>query len=261
MSSYNSFGAAAPAAQPNYETVSLVCAAYMNHLFGSARYPYPCPRSAWQPHLPSYIKTALISSQLDVSVVYHAMTLLGQYKVALPESVAYYDDAYRLFMSAYIVAAKVSCDTPHELRFWRLVGRGKFTSEELVKMELEFCRVLKWDVQIQATAFTSFKGIVESYEGVTFVRGSAGVIQVPRFPQFDEPPPRYEYSWRDVRMLVLQSEDDELPPVVSLSGMESRSSRSRVERAAPPPTSDAVRTKPSLWRRVLSAILIRPRSA
>ncbi|KAJ3482810.1 hypothetical protein NLJ89_g12117 [Agrocybe chaxingu] len=51
-----SFGAAAREAQPNYETISLVCAAYMNHLFSSARYPYPCPRSAWQSHLPSYIK-------------------------------------------------------------------------------------------------------------------------------------------------------------------------------------------------------------
>ncbi|KAJ3495014.1 hypothetical protein NLJ89_g10696 [Agrocybe chaxingu] len=162
-----SFGAAAPAAQPNYETISLVCTAHMNHLFGSARYPYPCPRSAWQSHLPSYIKAALISSQLDVSIVYHAMTLLGQYKFAVPHSVAYYDDAYRLFMSAYIVAAKVSCDTPHAPRFWRLVGRGKFTSEELLKMELEFCHVLEWDVQIPETAFAWFKGIVESYDGTS----------------------------------------------------------------------------------------------
>ncbi|CAA7270988.1 unnamed protein product [Cyclocybe aegerita] len=268
-----SFGAntAAYAAPPtpNYDTISRICAAYINHLFGSARYPFPSTRSIWQTRLPSYIKAALQFSQLDVSIVVAAMTLLGQYKDAVPASVAYYDDAYRLFMSAYLVAAKVSCDNPRTLRWWRVVGRGKFDKDELVKMEMELCRVLKWDVQVDEAKFRYFQCIIEHYAGpiTSEAMGIASNIYAePGRVVYDSPPPLYQDSGRDLRMVEVVA----MSPLGSFVGldeddealleelMESPTFRPlSLERARPLPTpdSDVARPRRSLRRRVLNIIL------
>ncbi|KAJ3512487.1 hypothetical protein NLJ89_g3498 [Agrocybe chaxingu] len=254
---------------PNYDTISRICAAYINHLFGSMRYPFPSTHSIWQTRLPSYIKAALQFSQLDVSIVVAAMTLLGQYKDVVPTSVAYYDDAYRLFMSAYLVAAKVSCDTPRTLRWWRIVGRGKFNEEELVKMEMELCRVLKWNVQVDEEKFRYFKCIVEHYAGpitseAMGIADSSCVLE-PGSVVYDSPPPLYQDSGRDLRMVEVAA----MSPVGSFVGLdeddealleellESPTFRPLpLERACPLRTSnsDIVRPRRSFRRRVLRII-------
>ncbi|KAF9476795.1 hypothetical protein BDN70DRAFT_152270 [Pholiota conissans] len=165
--------------------------AYTNHIidiFGSARYPYPAPRSLWQSSLPSYIAYILSASGLPMEVGMSAMVLLFRYKDAMPGSVAYGEDAARLWVAAYVVAAKVVSDVDVDLEmrrrevdcggggggggeggqgiahiprrgmdFWFHAALQRFSVDELRNMELELCRILHWDVQVSGAAFECFR--------------------------------------------------------------------------------------------------------
>ncbi|KAF8187141.1 hypothetical protein BJ912DRAFT_1042893 [Pholiota molesta] len=195
------------------------------HIFKSARYPYPSVRSMWQVTLPLYISGILYAAQLPVEVGLAAMVLVFRYKDAVPHSVAYGDDAARLFLAAYIIAAKVVADgggggaasssspPPQTLDFWFRVSQKRFPVEELRRMELQLCRILRWDVQVSREALACIRRAV--YQECGEVGDEAlGVMEEEeeeeetgeedrvRYEQYVErPPPPYCESERDVRVV------------------------------------------------------------
>ncbi|KAF8165961.1 hypothetical protein B0H34DRAFT_691199 [Crassisporium funariophilum] len=128
------------------------------------------------------------------------MTLLSRYKDILHLSVAYDDDAYRLFLASYIVASKVLCDAPRKMRFWKRAGGDKFSCDELMKMELEFCRVLSWDVQIEEVTYTWFRMIVDHYaiappfigNPSAWITATTGLRRGTTAGVYSTPPPLYQ---------------------------------------------------------------------
>ncbi|KAF8967510.1 hypothetical protein BDZ97DRAFT_2056903 [Flammula alnicola] len=190
-----------PPTSVNYDLVAKVCTNYIIHLFASSNYPYPSSRSAWQKHLSAYISLALRVSDLDVTVAIAAMTLLCQYKDASPFSVAYGDDAYRLFLASYIVAAKVMYNPPRSPRFWWRIGNGKFECDELVNMEVELRRVLRWDVQIDHGMFAWFKRVIYCYSASDSDDCIADEWAQENDMRLNPPPPAYQDASHDTQVL------------------------------------------------------------
>jgi hypothetical protein len=193
------------------------------HIFKSARYPYPSVRSMWQVTLPLYIAGILYAAQLPVEVGLSAMVLVFRYKDAVPHSVAYGDDAARLFLAAYIIAAKVVADgggaesPPQTLDFWFRVSQKRFPVEELRRMELQLCRILRWDVQVSREALACIRravyqecgeagaealGVMDEEEEEEEEEEETGAEERVRYGQYVErPPPPYCESERDVRVV------------------------------------------------------------
>lgn len=163
-----------PGAAPIYQRAAQVFAALITRTFGSALYPYPAQRSTWQKTLPAYISTVLVEASLPLPVGLSALILLLRYKAAVPHAVAYGDDAARLFLAAYIVAAKLAGApyAPRDVRAWWRVGGGRFSCTELGRMERELCRVLKWDVLPDRATYVWLSGSVRAAcdEGYARVR-------------------------------------------------------------------------------------------
>ncbi|PPQ66867.1 hypothetical protein CVT24_008575 [Panaeolus cyanescens] len=193
-------------ATADHDLYGSVCANYMIYLFASARYLYPSPRSVWQERLPTFIASVLGHSGLDLAVLIVAMTYLCKYKEANIFSVAYDDDAYRLFLASYMVAAQVSSDYDDELRQgalppWIQAAAGeKFTDEELLGMQDSFRLSLKGDVRVDPDLYVLFQKIFKksirgtkshsSPSGSTYLHPS--MRSSPRSTVVVTPPPLYE---------------------------------------------------------------------
>ncbi|KJA21013.1 hypothetical protein HYPSUDRAFT_55796 [Hypholoma sublateritium FD-334 SS-4] len=149
-------------AGPAAQRVAHALATLITRIFGSARYPYPAPQSAWQATLPTYIARALARSALPLPVVIGAMALLLRYKDAVPYSVAYGNDAARLFLAAVLVSAKVADAAKAPLEWWADIGGGVFGVRELKRMERELCRVLQWDVLPDRATHAWLAGVVRA---------------------------------------------------------------------------------------------------
>ena len=167
----------------------------MIHLFASKRHPYPSPRSQWQATLPTFISSIIRHSGFETTVAAVAITFLVRYKEAVPDHVAYNDEAYRLFFASYIVASKVVYDyNLGSLRFWKGVGSDMFSFAEIRMMETVFCRVLDWDFRVDSELFAWVKNVVDRH------LFSMGVLPKPddicHECRDTSPPPSYEDATR-----------------------------------------------------------------
>jgi len=142
------------------------------------------------------------------------MTLLSRYKAAIQESAERHDeDANRLFISAYMVAATEVCGVSYQVDFWMDLTNDRFWEGELETMESNFCEALHGDVRVDGGSFAWFRdkmdectrdrravwnegdygGDVEDdlspppdYEEVVRGRGAASLLDSPSGSEFDE---------------------------------------------------------------------------
>jgi len=193
----------------NYEVVGRIYTNIMIRLFGSPRHLYPSPRSAWQAYLPAYVARALRTFELDITVLIGALTLLFRYKEARPDNVAFDDDAYKLFLSTYVVAHNVMCNESRSLAFWRRVGQEIFPCEEITSMEGELCRVLGGNVQIDDELYAWFDHVLVSggmrlgdaeEDWVSFEEVEEPVV----LEEYAMPPPIYQDVWKDTKVLEIR---------------------------------------------------------
>lgn len=150
------------------------------------------------------------------------MVLVFRYKDAVPHSVAYGDDAARLFLAAYIVAAKVisnvdlepqggGASSPQRLDFWFRVSQKRFPIEELRRMEVQLCRILRWDVQVNRETLASIRRAVyqecEVGDEALEVREEEEEMweeeRLRHERHVERPPPPYWEAVRDVRVVEI----------------------------------------------------------
>ncbi|KAF9034055.1 hypothetical protein BJ165DRAFT_1615877 [Panaeolus papilionaceus] len=181
-----------------------ICASYMIYLFASTKYLYPSPLSAWQDHLPIFIASVLQHSGLDLPVLTIAMTYLCKYKEANIFSVAYDDDAYRLFFASYTIAAQVSSGRNDDLRrhhlapWSRIASGGRWDDDELLIMQASFRSALKGDLCVDPDLYIIFQKIFKVGIRTSSPRSTASQYLQPRMPSSSKghapvtPPPLYE---------------------------------------------------------------------
>ena len=130
-----------------------VCRNFINHLFGCPDLPPKSPPTILP--LMQFITHVLRHAGLPPSVTFATLFLLERVKTRFPTiGMA---SGHRIFMTAFIIAAKVLVDPPHRPSWWDLIAYNTFEREELDQMEREMLACLGWDVQFQPEALTEFE--------------------------------------------------------------------------------------------------------
>ena len=102
------------------------------------------------------------------------MILLHRYKTVYKTAVAYNGQAPRLFIEAYMNAAKVM-GSPRLMSFWQLVSGDRYSREELLRMKAQFREDLLGYVNIEPSTFDWFKTHLEAYSTTDDARELASV--------------------------------------------------------------------------------------
>ncbi|KAF5349958.1 hypothetical protein D9756_009240 [Leucocoprinus leucothites] len=149
----------------HYEPIARVYAAFIEELFQSEQPgsdPFFTPNTFTS--LPFFIAYALSQSPLDSPMVAIAtLSLLYRYKSRISQRQAKLRDPSRLFLTAYLVAAKLLSDKAYPMRTWASLGQNNYSAHELAIMEWEFCFTLNWDLNLNAELLNSFRIIVEVF--------------------------------------------------------------------------------------------------
>ncbi|KAF9445436.1 hypothetical protein P691DRAFT_650223, partial [Macrolepiota fuliginosa MF-IS2] len=143
-----------------YEPLARVCAAFIQELFEpeSATNRF-FPRNAYL-SLPFFIAYALSQSPLDSNTTFAALSLLYRYKARISRRQTKLRDPSRLFIAAYLVAAKLLSDKTYPMRTWGTLAQNNYDVQELAKMEAEFCSALDWKLRINPDVLDSFRRII-----------------------------------------------------------------------------------------------------
>lgn len=146
-----------------HEPVSRLCGRYITHLFECPKYP---PSSTTlRVTLPLFIAYALHRTKLDPSVTYAALVLITRLKCRYPSSQGI--SGHRLFLVAFMLAAKQMCDDTYSNKSWTIVGQGVFSLSELNRMEREMCGIVKWQLNVCNSVLRNFEVALKRdfYEG------------------------------------------------------------------------------------------------
>lgn len=63
---------------------------------------------------------------------------------------------HRLYLAAYIIAAKFMWDESYTNKSWKVIARNVFPLSEINEMELEMCRYLGWKIKIDSIPYLRF---------------------------------------------------------------------------------------------------------
>ncbi|KDR84040.1 hypothetical protein GALMADRAFT_236638 [Galerina marginata CBS 339.88] len=124
--------------------------------------------SSWTDGLPKYISSIIHRSKLGVSAAISALILGERFQEALRMRQVFFEDkvedAGRLFLISYMVAAKVIHDERHRLKFWENIAGDQYSRYELFRMESQFYEMVDWRVQINEEEFNRcFVEMMDSY--------------------------------------------------------------------------------------------------
>ncbi|KAM5542982.1 hypothetical protein V8D89_003366 [Ganoderma adspersum] len=135
------------------DEIARVCTNFIKHLFGCPDLP-PDPAPTILP-LKQFITYVLRAARLPPSVTFSALFLLERVKTRFPTIDM--PSGHRLFITAYIIAAKVLVDPPYRPSWWDVIAYRTFEGEEMHQMEREMLVCLGWDVQVQPDALAEFE--------------------------------------------------------------------------------------------------------
>ncbi|KAI0922273.1 hypothetical protein AcW2_007011 [Taiwanofungus camphoratus] len=155
--------AALPVSKPmpdpyyGHEETSKVCAKLLVHLFGCPQHlpPSKPPLPLQLSSLAHFIAYACYRTELPKSVTFAAAHLLHRLKVRYHHARG--GSGQRLFLTAYMLAAKTMMDECYSNKCWVIVGQGMFKLRELNHMEREMCRFLDWNLNIHPNALKIFE--------------------------------------------------------------------------------------------------------
>ncbi|KAF5313702.1 hypothetical protein D9611_010234 [Ephemerocybe angulata] len=145
----------APLSQAD-EDLSQLCSRFLTHVFG-------CPEEHSigdqdLPPLPEYIHVIQSRTQLHSSVSFIALMLIARLKARCPTATG--TSGHRLFLSALMLASKMTHDEAYNNRSWTIVVAEYFSLREVNRMEREMCKFLEWDLLIDGAALAAFERAV-----------------------------------------------------------------------------------------------------
>ena len=135
----------------DHRLVALYCARAVTDGFASAKYTNT---RDWEEKLQAFISTVIYRSQLGLGVTIAGLTLSRRFQaVSQPNVANTIDDARRVFLMGYMIAAKIMFDNDISLVWWKRTIEREYDCSDLVKLEKKFYRTVAWDVQIDGDEF------------------------------------------------------------------------------------------------------------
>ncbi|KAH9458154.1 hypothetical protein MJO29_005276 [Puccinia striiformis f. sp. tritici] len=100
--------------------------------------PYPVTETGKRmPKLVDFIAYALYRTRLNDAIVHSALLLLTRLKQRYPSARGTPSSPHRLFLSALMLASKMSMDDTYSNKSWVIVGQSMFSISEVNRMERE----------------------------------------------------------------------------------------------------------------------------
>ncbi|KAG8739602.1 hypothetical protein FRC11_000638 [Ceratobasidium sp. 423] len=136
--------------------VAKLCARYLKTLFSCPEIPLSSTASSTRtPSLVYFIAYALYLARLPSSVIFYALHLL----------LFQASSSHRLFLAAFIITSKLTCDSSYTLKSWYYIAQRIFTLHNIDQMEREMCCDLNWHFRINPKDLTAFELIVHRHYG------------------------------------------------------------------------------------------------
>ncbi|KAJ7616384.1 hypothetical protein DFH06DRAFT_1365586 [Mycena polygramma] len=129
---------------------------FITHLFACP--PFHPQSTHAQTKLPYFIAYALHRTKLRHAVTYGALLLLQRLKIRFPTARGL--SGHRLFISVFMIAAKIMCDDTYSNKSWTIVAQGMFTLHEINQMEREVCNYLDWEFIVDNLVLSNFEAMV-----------------------------------------------------------------------------------------------------
>ncbi|KZT66982.1 hypothetical protein DAEQUDRAFT_426038 [Daedalea quercina L-15889] len=148
----------------DYVATAEICKNFLRHtlqpvpLDESRPPPYTCPLfGVITVH--EFIYNLLRNTRFPECVAFAGLFLLHRLKCS--GVVLDVNDAYTLFLGAYIIAAKVHVDDSFCNAYWVVLGGRHFKLEELNRCERELCGLLQWDLLVDPLVMEKFTKAVK----------------------------------------------------------------------------------------------------
>ncbi|KAI0315301.1 hypothetical protein OF83DRAFT_1028823, partial [Amylostereum chailletii] len=140
------------------ERVAILCARFVYHLFPCPKYPpagSATTTTVPSPSLDIFIAYALHRTKLHSSVTFAALYLLQCLKARFPAANG--SSGHRLFISVFMLAAKIICDNAYSNKSWYSAAQSMFALHEINQMEREMCSYLEWQLNVDPTVLREFE--------------------------------------------------------------------------------------------------------
>ena len=137
----------------------------------------PDASSGGAPRLAYFIAYALYRTRLPMLISYHALLLLKRLKTRYP--VARGSSGHRLFISAFMLAAKMVCDDAYNNKSWTIVCQGLFSQREVNQMERELLGYLDLHINATPEEITDFAAELELYGAPRMSLRALNELQLP----------------------------------------------------------------------------------
>ncbi|KAH9843636.1 uncharacterized protein C8Q71DRAFT_8012 [Rhodofomes roseus] len=148
----------------DYTATAQVCKNFLRHILQPARSDesqpptYNCTLFGITT-VYEFIRATLRNTRFPECVAFAALLLLHRLKrsgVALDVN-----DAHRLFLCAYMIAAKVHVDETFCNAYWVILGDRHFKTAELNRCERELCGMLHWNLLVDPLVLETFTEAVK----------------------------------------------------------------------------------------------------
>ncbi|KAG8734689.1 hypothetical protein FRC10_011535 [Ceratobasidium sp. 414] len=147
----------------NHEDTAKMCARFITHLFSCPNVLPATSQSTVTPNLAHFVAYALHHTRLHSSVTFHALYLLSCLKSRFPTVRS--ASGHRLYISALLLASKVTRDGGYLNKTWCVVSQGMFTLREINQMEREMCGFLEWALNVKPEDLRDFEAMVRKEYG------------------------------------------------------------------------------------------------
>jgi len=138
----------------DHRLIALYCVQRITKGFSRAKYT---STRGWEEKFQSFVSTVIFRSHLGIGVAIAALTLAERMQSALlvkeHNFVTTIDDARRVFLVSYMIAAKIMFDNEYSLVWWKRVIDREYDCSDLAKMEVKFYETVAWDVKINEGEF------------------------------------------------------------------------------------------------------------
>ncbi|KAG1785725.1 uncharacterized protein HD556DRAFT_1450479 [Suillus plorans] len=78
---------------------------------------------------------------------------------------AWGSSGHRLFISAFMLASKVICDSTYSNKSWSIVAQGMFQLREINQMECKMYQYLEWELNVDPVTLREFEDMVKNLRG------------------------------------------------------------------------------------------------
>lgn len=113
-----------------------------------------------KPTLAVFIAYAIHHTRLPPMVTFTALLLLHRLKDRFPAARG--SCGYRLFLSAFIIAAKLCCEETYSTLSWCIVAQHKFQLDAVNQMEREMCFYLDYNLHVKEHEVAALEALIRA---------------------------------------------------------------------------------------------------